>query len=81
MSDAAPTAGTSALFALRYGIGGGHPTARTDIPGPAATPDHVVSGHDPAGAHRYPSVEGDELAVRRGTEPTALRDPDAGAAS
>lgn len=45
----------------------------------AATPDHVVPGHDPAVARRYPPVDGDELVVRLDTAPTALRD--SGAAS
>jgi glyoxylase-like metal-dependent hydrolase (beta-lactamase superfamily II) len=47
----------------------------------AATPDHVVPGHDPAVAHRYPSFDGDELIVRLDTEPKALHDSDAGGAS
>lgn len=39
----------------------------------AATPDHIIPGHDPSVAHGYPSVDGDELIVRLDVDP--LRDP------
>ncbi|TCP49929.1 glyoxylase-like metal-dependent hydrolase (beta-lactamase superfamily II) [Tamaricihabitans halophyticus] len=39
----------------------------------AASPDHVIPGHDPSVSHRYPTLDGDELISRLDVAPEPSR--------